>query len=306
MPALTRRDFTRLGLGAGALASLGGVPLLAADTGIATRPIPSSGEEIPIIGLGTNRYGVGDDSEARAPLIQSLGRFHELGATVIDTAPSYRSSEAVLGELIAELGIRDELFIATKIDREDSGETVGQMQASLDKLGIERFDLIQVHNLKNWKENVPLLRQWKDDGKARYIGVTGYRDEQLDELERVMRAEALDFIQIHLSLESRKPAERILPLAADQGVAVMLNRTFGAGRMFSRLRELEMPAWAADFDVTSWAQFLLKYALSHPAATVAIPGMTKVRHVEDNVLAGHGRMPDAGERQKMEAFYDAL
>ena len=307
MRKITRREFTQAGLGAGTLAALGGVPALADGHELIKRSIPSTGEKIPIVGLGTNRYGVGMTEAERAPLIASLQRFHELGGTCIDTAPSYRTSESVLGDIIADLGIRKDLFIATKIDRESTVESGTQMKASLQRLRIEQFDLMQVHNLRNWKKNVPLIQRAKKDGMTRYTGITGFRASQLEEMEAAMQKHPdLDFIQINYSLEQREVEERVLPLAEDLGIAVMLNRTFGAGRLFSRLRELPLPEWSADFDCTSWAQFLLKYALSHPAATVAIPGMTKVRHVEDNIMAAKGRMPTPEQRQQMEAFFDAL
>lgn len=307
MTGISRRTFNKLGLGALSLGTFGGNPVIADEHGLVKRPIPSSGEMLPIVGLGTNRYGVGESDEKRAPLIASLERFHGLGGTCVDTAPSYRDSEAVLGDLITDLGIREDLFIATKIDRSDAQESAEQMKVSLRRLKIATFDLIQVHNLRGWEENLPMLMDAKNEGMTRYTGITGYRGNQLEEMERAMRAHPeLDFIQIHYSLEQREAADRVLPLARDLGIAVMLNRTFGAGRLFSDLRELPLPEWTADFDCTSWAQFLLKYALSHEAATLAIPGMTKVHHVDDNMLAAHGRMPTAEHRQQMEAFYDAL
>ncbi len=307
MKRFSRRDFTKAGLGAGVLAAVGGVPAFADSHEIIKRPIPSSGELLPIVGLGTNRYGVGMTESERAPLVASLERFHALGGTCIDTAPSYRTSENVLGELIEAQGIREDLFIATKIDRESTVESNSQIKASLQRLQVEQLDLLQVHNLRNWEKNVPLIQKAKDKGMTRYTGITGFRASQLEDMEAAMKAHPdLDFIQINYSLEQREAEERVLPLAEELGIAVMLNRTFGAGRLFGALRELELPEWTADFDCTSWAQFLLKYALSHPAATVAIPGMTKVHHVEDNMMAAHGRMPTAEQRARMEAFYDAL
>ena len=259
------------------------------------------------MGLGTNRYGVGDASGARAPLRDALARFHELGGTVIDTAPGYRTSESVLGDLISDLGIRKDLFIATKVDR-DSGreDSVAQTRDSARKLRTETIDLMQVHSLRDWQNNIPLLRELKRDGRIRYVGLTTSRSSQYQEMEKAMVRHDLDFIQIDYSLEQRKAAERLLPLAADRGIAVMLNRTFGGGRIFDAVGDRPLPAWTADLQISSWAQFLLKYALSHPAATVAIPGMTKTRHVDDNFGAAQGPMPDAGQRKKMESFFDAL
>lgn len=306
MKTIERREFLGLGLGLAAAGTLGPLPLIAETGGLARRAIPSSGETIPIIGLGTNRYGVGPDESSRAPLRASLARFEELGGSVVDTAPMYRSSESVLGDLIAELGIRDSLFVATKVDREDRAASIEQMNASLGKLGVERFDLMQVHNLRGWRENIPLIREWKDAGKTRYTGITTSRSAEYEELESILKQHDLDFLQINYSLEQREAAERLLPLAAERDMAVIINRAFGGGRIFRELGNAPLPDWAAEFDCTSWAQFLLKYALSHPAATVAIPGMTKVHHVEDNLAAGLGRMPSPEQRRAMEALYDAL
>lgn len=304
---MTRREFTRASLAAASLAAIAASPAVAGPQRLVTRPIPSSGEQIPVIGLGTNRYGVDGSEAARAPLREALQRFRALGGTVIDTAPMYRTSESVLGDLIAGLGIRDELFIATKADRSGGrAETDAQMRASLEKLGTETFDLMQVHNLLGWRDALPVMREWKQDGRVRYIGITTSREDQYEEFEKVMRSQELDFVQVNYSLEQRKSADRLLPLAADRGMAVMINRAFGGGRLFDRVGDQPLPEWAADFDCTSWAQFLLNYAVSHPAATVAIPGMTKARHVDDNMAAGLGRLPDAGERERMEQFFDAL
>ena len=306
MATLTRREFTKLGLGTAAVAAAGGLPALATADDLLARAIPSSGETLPVIGLGTNRYGVGDDAALREPLRASLARFAELGGTLIDTAPSYRSSEAVLGDLIAELDIRQQLFVATKVDRETTAESEAQMRDSLKRLKVERFDLMQIHNLRGWRENIPLLGEWKEAGRTRYTGITTSRSSQYAELETILTEHDVDFVQINYSLEQREAAERLLPLAAERGMAVIINRAFGGGRIFKAVGDAPLPDFAAEFDCETWAQFLLKYALSHPAATIAIPGMTKVRHVDDNMGAARGRMPTPEHRKAMEAFYDAL
>ena len=302
---INRRQFTQAGLSAAALAAIGG-PAAAGPKQRITKTIPSTGEEIPVVGLGTNRYGVGKSSDERAPLKAALARFHKLGGTVIDTAPMYRTSESVLGDLIAELGIRDDLFIATKVDKDPGGDaTRAQMKTSVERLQTKSFDLMQVHNLRDWQQALPVMREWKDAGRIRYVGITTSRARQYEEFERVMREQPLDFIQINYSLAQREAAERILPLAADKGIAVIINRAFGAGRLFDAVGDQALPGWARDF-CDSWAQFLLKYAIGHPAATLSIPGMTKLRHVDDNLGAMHGRLPTAEERQRQEAFFDAL
>jgi aryl-alcohol dehydrogenase-like predicted oxidoreductase len=304
---ISRRDFTKTTLAACGLVAAGGPAALAGPADIIRRRIPSTGELIPIMGLGTNRYGVGTSSEERAPLREALARFRELGGKVIDTAPGYRTSESVLGELISNLGVRDELFVATKVDR-DGGrdDSVAQIRDSARKLRTETIDLMQVHNLRDWQNNIPLLQELKQEGRFRYVGVTTSRSSQYADMEKAMRQHDLDFIQVDYSLEQREAAERLLPLAADRGMAVMLNRTFGGGRIFAAVGSRPLPDWAAELQITSWAQLLLKYALSHPAATVAIPGMTKARHVDDNFGAAQGPMPDAAKRTRMEAFFDAL
>ena len=301
---MDRREFTKASLGVASLAALG--PALAGPEHIIRKAIPSSGELIPIIGLGTNRYGVGESAAARAPLRAALQRFHALGGTLIDTAPQYRTSESVLGDLIADLGIRNDLFIATKTDRSDAADTDSQMQDSANKLETSKFDLMQVHNLRGWKTALPVMREWQQQGRIRYIGMSTSRAQQYEDFEAVMRQEQLDFIQINYSLEQRAAAERILPLAADRGVAVIINRAFGGGRIFKAVGDKALPDWAKDFGCTSWAQFLLKYACGHPAATVTIPGMTKLHHVNDNFGAAQGRLPNAAERSRQEAFFDSL
>ncbi len=305
--SITRRQFTQAGLAGSALAALVGPQALAGSAGLIEKSIPSSGEKIPVIGLGTNRYGVGGSAGERAPLRAALERFHELGGRLVDTAPMYRTSESVLGDLMADLGIRDKLFVATKADRGDGrAATTEQMHESQRRLGGPSIDLMQVHNLIGWQEALPAMRARRDEGHLRYIGITTSRERQYEEFEQVMRAEDLDFIQVDYSLEHRVAAERLLPLAIDRGMGVIVNRAFGGGRLFDQVGEKPLPEWAAAFDCESWAQFLLKYVVSHPAVTVAIPGMTKAHHVDDNLRAARGRLPDACEREKMETFFDQL
>ena len=304
---ITRREFTKASLGAASLAALGANNALAGPEHMIRKAIPSSGEKLPIVGLGTNRYGVGTSDEARAPLKVALERFHTLGGTVIDTAPMYRTSESVLGDLIADLGIRDDLFLATKTDKTEGSDAIAaQMEESMRRLKTDTIDLIQVHSLRAWQDALPVMREWKQEGRVRYIGITTSREKQYEEFEKVMRQEELDFVQLNYSLEQREAAERLLPLAQDRGMAVMINRAFGGGRIFGKVGDRPVPDWAKAFGCESWAQFLLKYAIGHPAATLSIPGMTKLHHVDDNFGATHGRLPDAEERKRQEAFFNAL
>jgi len=303
----SRREFTKAGLGAVSIAALGSHAALAGPEQLIRKAIPSSGEMLPIVGLGSNRFGVDESEAARAPLRASLERFHRLGGTVIDTAPMYRTSEAVLGSLITDLGIRNDLFLATKTDRTDGSAAIAeQMTESLARLKTNKIDLMQVHNLRGWKDALPVMREWKQEGRIRYIGITTSRVKQYAEFEQVMAQEDLDFVQVNYSLEQRDAADRLLPLAADRGMAVIINRAFGGGRIFDKVGDQPVPYWAQAFGCDSWAQFLLKYAIGHPAATLSIPGMTKVHHVDDNVGAAHGRLPDAEERARQESYFDWL
>lgn len=302
----TRRQFTKLSIGSGAALALGPVPALA-DENLMLKAIPASGEKIPVIGVGTNRYGVGNDAEKRAALREALAKFHELGGTVVDTAPMYGSSEPVLGELIASLGIRDDLFMATKVDVDGTSQQAARMEQSFSRLKYRKVDLMQCHNLVDWQNAIPVMREWQQEGRVRYVGITSSRERQYEEMEQIMKKHDLDFIQINYSLaDQRLSDQRLLPLAADRGMAVLVNRPFGGGDVFGKLQKTSIPDWAQAFGAESWAQFLLKYVISHPAVTAAIPGMTKARHVSDNMRAGLGRLPTPAERQRQEAFFDAL
>ncbi len=304
---MNRREFSKSALSALSLAMLGSSGNALAAGNLLHKRIPSTGEELPVIGLGTNRYGVDTTDKARAPLRAALTRFHEIGGRLVDTAPMYRTSETVLGDLISETDLSGDLFLATKTDRSDGAEaTVEQMHDSARKLKEPNIDLMQVHNLRGWKTALPILRDWKEQERVRYIGITTSREAQYDEFEAVMRAEKLDFIQINYSLGQQKAAERILPLAEDLGIAVIINRAFGGGRLFSAVGDKPVPEWAKDFGAHSWAQFLLKFVLGHSAVTLAIPGMTKVKHVDDNFGAAYGRLPDAKERKRQQQLFSEL
>ena len=301
---MDRRQFTAAALGAASVAALPTV--LAGPEHMIQKSIPSSGEAIPLIGIGTNHFGVNDSVAARIPLLATLKRFHQLGGRHFDTAPEYDASESVLGDLIAELGIRDDLFAATKTDQLNAGDTRAQMESSSEKLKTEKFDLMQVHNLHGWYTAFPVLREWQQEGRVRYIGMTTSMIEQYEDFEAIMRKEKPDLIQINYSLQQRESADRILPLAADLGIGVIINRTLNRGRILKAVRNKPLPVWAKDFGCYTWPQFLIKYSAGHPATTSVIVGMTQERHVDENFGAAHGRLPNAEERQRMEKFYDAL
>ena len=302
---VTRRRFFQLGIAA---AVAGSSRLDAADKpAVITRAIPSSGEKLPVIGLGTNRYGVtaAADLAARRDVLR---RMPELGATVIDTAPAYGQSEEVIGQLLAELKTRDRMWLATKVTAPSGSAADGRkmLEASFRRLRTERIQLVQVHSLQGVKEMLPVLREQKAAHRLSYVGVTTSRDAQYSELLEVMRRETLDFIQVDYSIADRNAADKVLPLAASRGMAVLVNLPLGRGSALAKLAGRALPDWAKDADATSFPQLFLKYVVSHPAVTVAIPGTTKVEHLEDNLGAARGRLPDAAMRRRIEAFFDAL
>ncbi|CAN5728707.1 aldo/keto reductase [soil metagenome] len=324
MNPLSRRDALRYGVLAGAGLALGRLPLNAiqldalhlnalqlSQLPLVTKPIPSTGEQIPVIGTGTNRYST-TESERIAQLTEVLKTIADRGGKVVDTARSYGSSEVVIGEALRRNGNRDSLFIATKFSIGGGGGGGQDPRAGLElafsRLGIDMIDLMMVHNLSGTDTLMPIMRELKQAGRFRYLGVSTSSDNAYGRLEDLMRREPLDFIQVDYSIGNRTAAERILPLAQERGMAVMLNVPFGGrgGTVLQEVGDRPIPAWAAEFDATTWPQIFLKYLVSHPAVTVAIPGTTQVAHAIDNNAAARGRMPDAAMRRRIEQFYDAL
>ncbi|MDP2479173.1 MAG: aldo/keto reductase [Candidatus Palauibacterales bacterium] len=302
---LTRREFLELGAGASLAVTLGRGGGRRPAPDLITRKIPSSGEAVPVVGLGTRDYRA-DLSGDLTPFRRTLEAFARGGGTVVDTAPSYGNSEDVLGKLIGEIGIRKELFMATKVDRQGTEAGIRRMEDSLKALGTDHVDLMQVHNLRDWETQLSTLREWKKTGKIRYLGVTTSFSRQHAALVDVMRKETLDFIQVDYALDNRAAAERILPLARDRGMGVLVNLPFGRGRLFRAVGERPLPDWATGLGCTSWAQVFLKYVVSDPAVTCAIPGTTSPEHVTDNLGAARGSLPDPALRRRMEAFADEL
>ena len=295
---LTRRMALRL------LAAAAVVPSRAASAEpLRARPIPSSGEMLPVVGLGTWRtFDVGAGAAERAPLKEVLGAFVALGGRVVDSSPMYGAAEAVVGDLAGELGVADKLFLATKVWASGREAGLAQMEQSFRRLRARRLDLMQIHNLLDWRAQLRTLRDWKAAGRLRYIGVTHYTAGAHDELERVLRAEPLDFVQVNYSAGEREAEQRILPLARDRGIAVLVNRPFTEGALFQRVRGQSLPAWAADFGAESWAQLFLKWILAHPAVTCAIPATSRREHLQDNMKAGIGALPDAAARERLLAL----
>jgi aryl-alcohol dehydrogenase-like predicted oxidoreductase len=309
---VNRRDFVRLAaVGAAACASRtersARAPAFAPTSGpeptamtMQTRTIPRTGEAIPVIGLGTwQTFDIGDDAGERAPRREVLERFLAAGGRVIDSSPMYGRAEQVTGDLVADLGAAGRPFLATKVWTTGKREGIAQMQRSMQRMRTERMDLMQIHNLQDWKTHLPVLREWKHAGTIRYLGITHYAHGAFDELERIVRDEAVDFVQLPYNLADRAAEQRLLPAAADTGTAVLVMRPFAEGALFDRVKGKTLPAWAADFDCTSWAQFFLKFILGHPAVTCPIPATSNPKHLVDNVAAGAGRFPDAATRAKM-------
>ena len=303
----SRRDLLKAGIGVGASIFLPTASLLGQTSSLIQRKIPSTGESLPIIGIGTaRRYEAVTTEAERAPLREVLRQFKEMGGRVIDTAPSYGTAEVVVGDLVAELAIRDSLFIATKLGIRGRDAGIEQLEQSFKRLRTAKIDLIAVHNLQDTQTQLRTLRDWKQAGRIRYVGITTSFERQHPEFEQTMKAEALDFIQVDYALDNRKADQRILPLAADRGMGVMINLPFGRGRLFRAVQGQPLPLWAVEFDCASWAQFFLKYIMSHPVVTCAVPGTAKVEYLVDNLGAARGRLPDAAMRRRMESFINGL
>ncbi len=266
------------------------------------RKIPSSGETLPVVGCGTWRtFDVGAKPEDRAPLAQVLEVLFAAGGSVIDSSPMYGAAEGVVGDLLAAAGTRGKAFIATKVWTSGRDNGVAQMKKSMALLRTDRLDLMQIHNLVDWRAHLPTLRAWRAEGRIRYLGVTHYTQSAHAELESVLRAEKWDFVQINYALDDRAVEKSLLPLAAERGTAVIVNQPFGGGGLLRKLASRKLPGWAGEIGCTSWAQILLKFVLANPAVTCAIPGTGKPEHMKDNVQAGLGVYPDAAMLKRMVA-----
>ncbi|HUK42473.1 MAG TPA: aldo/keto reductase [Candidatus Acidoferrales bacterium] len=307
---LNRRDFLKTAAGMGAAMMLPGNFAAAQSGSLLQKKIPSSGEMIPVVGLGTARRYEDVKTEAeKVPLRETILKFKEVGLKVIDSSSSYGTAEAVVGEIVEGLKIRDALFLATKVSlRRASGRDAGRaiIEQSFKNFRTNKIDLIAVHNLLDTQTQLATLREMKQAGRIRYVGITTSFENQYTDFEKTMKNETLDFIQVDYALDNREAGARIIPLAADRGMAVMINLPFGRGRLFNAVQGKKLPEWASEFDCASWAQFFLKYIVSHPAVTCAVPGMAKPEYVSDNVGAARGRLPDAAMRRRMEQFIDGV
>ena len=282
-------------------------PTMSATEAPLTRPIPASGERLPVVGVGTwQTFDVGSDAAARAPLREVLALFAQGRGRLIDSSPMYGTSESVAGELVAELGLRERLFFATKVWTSGRAEGVRQMEESFRRLRLARMDLMQIHNLLDAATHTRTLEQWKSEGRVRYIGITHYTASAYAEVERWLKRGGYDFLQINYSLVERDAERRLLPLAQELKVAVIANRPFAGAGAFRRVRGKPLPPWAPELGIASWAQYFLKWLIGHPAITCAIPGTGKPAHLKDNLGAAHGPLPDAAARGRMAQYFDSL
>jgi diketogulonate reductase-like aldo/keto reductase len=272
-----------------------------------TRTIPSSGEVLPLIGLGTYQtFDAGASAAERARLAEVLRTLVARGGTMVDSSAMYGRAEGVVGELQAQLGLRAQLFLATKVWTSGRDAGIRQMQRSFQSMQAGTMDLMQIHNLVDVHTHTATLEEWKRQGKVRYVGITHYHEGAYDELERLIATRRYDFVQLNYSIAERTAERRLLPLARQTGMAVIVNRPFAQASLFSRVRGKALPAWAADIDCSSWGQYFLKYVVSHPAVTCVIPATSKPEHMLGNALAGDGRLPDESMRIRMVRYLGDL
>ncbi len=294
---LGRNAFLRL---AGAASVLGSPAY--GQTKMMTRAIPSTGEALPVIGLGTwQTFDIGEKPAERAQRAEVLRALFEAGGSVIDSSPMYGAAEAVVGDLLTAARSRDKAFVATKVWTSGRDAGIEQMKRSMQRMAADPIDLIQVHNLVDWRTHLATLRAWKAEKRVRYIGVTHYTPSAYAELEAAMRAETFDVVQLNYAIDDRLAEERLLPFAAERGMAVLVNQPFGGGGLIRKLSGRPLPGWAAEIGAASWVQILLKFVLAHPAVTCVIPGTSRPEHMKDNAAAGSGPLPDAALRKRMAA-----
>ena len=300
-----RRDFLRGISGLGIGLALG--PANAAPDAAIQRTIPSSGELLPVIGLGTwISFDIGDDIDARPQRLKVLHAFFEQGGGMIDSSPMYGSAEYVLGGLLKNIPAARKLFAATKVWTLGRQRGVEQLMASRKLWGVPRLDLVQVHNLLDWEAHLETLSAWKREGRIRYLGLTTSHGRRHDEMERIMNKAPLDFVQFTYNISDREAEQRLLPLARERKIAVIANRPFQHGDLFSRVKGKPLPVWAREFDCGNWAQFFLKFIVSHPAVTCAIPATRQPAHLIENMGAGRGQLPDAAMRQHMIQHFEKM
>jgi diketogulonate reductase-like aldo/keto reductase len=305
--ALSRRSFLCALVATSATAMMWPLTGVAQPSPVLTRPIPSTGDALPLVGLGTwITFNVGNDIEARDSCAEVMQAFFDAGGRLIDSSPMYGSSQEVVGYGLQKLGHPPRLFSADKVWTSSGSAGPSQIEESRRHWRVPRFDLLQVHNLLSWEVHLRTLLGMKAAGEVRYVGITTSEGRRHREFERVMRQHPLDFVQVTYNILDREVEDRILPLAAERGIGVIVNRPFQQGALIDRLERHPLPAWAAEVDAKSWAQFILKFILSHPAVTCAIPATTRVDHLRENMAAATGQLPDAVMRARMIAYVESL
>lgn len=297
---LSRRWFLQSTGAASLLSAVAPGASFALESAVIKKPIPSSGEKLAVIGLGTSRtFEVDSDEAAESPLLEVMQAFFTNGGQLIDSSPMYGNAEAVTGALLRAVKNDSGLFTATKVWAYGRDSGIEQMRQSMRRLGVDRIDLMQIHNLRDWRVHLETLKEWKANGKIRYLGITTSHGRFHAELETIMQDQPLDFVQFSYNILDRSAERRLLPMARERGIATLINRPYQRGSLFRAVRSKSLPAWAKEIDCASWGQFFLKFIVSHPGATCAIPATSKLKHMVDNMAAGFGRLPDAGMRRRM-------
>ena len=304
---ISRRKFLQSTGAASLMYGLAPATVVAMEPGVIKKTIPSSGEQLSVIGLGTSRtFEIDSSSAAQSPLVAVLQAFFDKGGQLIDSSPMYGSAEAVTGSLLQTVTNKSGLFTATKVWTNGKNEGISQMQQSMQRMGVDQIDLMQIHNLRDWRTHIETLREWKAQGKIRYIGITTSHGRYHAELEDILQQQPIDFVQFSYNILDRGVEQRLLPLSRERGIATLINRPYQRGSLFRKVRGKELPPWAAEFDCASWGQFFLKFIASHPGVTCIIPATSKLKHMVDNMAAGYGRLPDMATRQRMIKYLEAL
>jgi diketogulonate reductase-like aldo/keto reductase len=303
----SRRQFLQTSATASLMVSLAPGVALAAESAVIKKTIPSSGERLSVIGLGTSRtFDVNSDNAVTSPLMAVMQAFFDNGGQLIDSSPMYGSAEAVTGALVKQAANKQDIFTATKVWTYGKREGIEQMERSMQRLGVEQIDLMQIHNLRDWQTHIDTLVDWKAEGRIRYIGITTSHGRDHDELEEILQQLPLDFVQFSYNILNRTAEQRLLPIAREKGIATLINRPYQRGSLFRKVKGKSLPAWTTEFDCTSWGQFFLKFIAAHPAVTCIIPATSRLKHMVDNMAAGYGRLPDEATRQRMIRFIEAL
>lgn len=296
----SRRQFLKSTCAASLLCTLAPETIAAMKSEVIHKKIPATGEPLSVIGLGTSRtFDVDSGIAMQSQLLQVMQAFFDNGGQLIDSSPMYGNAETVTGKLLNQVNPASKPFTATKVWTYGKREGIEQMQRSMQRLGVKQIDLMQIHNLRDWEVQLETLVEWKAQGKIRYIGITTSHGRYHDELETILQQQPLDFVQFSYNILNRSVEQRLLPIARERGIATLINRPYQRGSLFGRVRGKPLPAWASEFDCSSWGQFFLKFIASHPGVTCVIPATSKLKHMVDNMAAGHGRLPDESTRQRM-------